>query len=98
MITVTHAFTCPIGEHEKAQAVTKDYKELFDPSPSCRVFESVGGKANRFFIENDFESLAGYETRWAERTATSEFLTWIKKWFEVAIDGSFEVNFRRAIA
>ncbi len=97
MITVTHAFTCPIGEHKKAQAVTKEYKALFDPSPACRIYESVGGKANRFFIEDDFESLGDYEAKWAERTATPEFQTWIKKWFEVAIDGSFEVTFRRVI-
>jgi hypothetical protein len=97
MIVVTHEFTCPIGEHAKAEAVTKEYKELFDPSPSCRIYTSVGGRALRFFIEDDFENLGDYEVKWAERSSTPEFQTWLKKWFEIAIDGSFEVNFRRVI-
>ena len=97
MITVSHDFTFPIGEDEKAKAVAKEYKELFDPSPSCRIYGSVVGQANRIFIEDDYESLADLEVKWAERTATPEFQTWLKKWFEIAIDGSFEVNIRRII-
>jgi hypothetical protein len=97
LITVSHDFVCPMGEHEKAQAVTKEYKELFDPSPACRISMSAAGNGHRIYIEDDFDSLADYEVKWAARTATPEFQTWIKKWFEVAIDGSFEINFRRVI-
>ncbi len=61
------------------------------------IYISSGGKANRFYIEDDFDSLADYEVKWAERAATPEFQVWIKKWFEVVVDGSFETNFRRSI-
>ena len=97
MITVIHEFTCPIAENDKAKAVTKEYKELFDRSPSCRIFSAGSGKANRIYIEDDFESLSDYEVKWTEREGTPEFQTWVKKWKEVAIDGSFEINFLYAI-
>lgn len=97
MITVIHEFTCPMGEQKKAAAVTKEYKDLFDPSPSCRVSRNASGNVHRMFIEDDFETMADYEVKWAERTATPEFQTWLKKWLEIAIDGSFEVNFRHVI-
>lgn len=97
MITVSHDFTCPVGQQKQAMAVVSEYRQLFDPSPSCRVFVNASGNVNRFFIEDDFDSLADYEVKWAERTATPEFQAWIEKWVEVTIDGSFEVNFRRIV-
>ena len=97
MIIATKEFTFPMGENKKAQALAKEYKELFDPSPSCRISANASGNVHRVFVEDDYESLADYEVKWPERTATPEFKAWIKKWFEVAIDGSFEVNFRHII-
>ena len=96
MITVIHEFTCPMGAQKKAEALAKAYKELFDPSPSCRISMNLSGNAHRVFMEDDFETMADYEAKWAERAATPEFQTWITKWFEVAV-GSFEINFRRVI-
>lgn len=97
MITVRKEFTCPIAEQAQAKAVTKEYKELFDPSPSCRIYLNASGNVHHFYIDDDYESLADYEVKWAERTATPEFQSWLKKWFAIAIDGSFEVNVLRSI-
>ena len=97
MITVRKTFTCPTGEYEQAAAVTKEYKALFDSSPTCRIYRNASGQGFQLHIEDDFESLADYEVKWAERTATPEFQTWIKKWYAIAIDGSFEINILRAI-
>ncbi len=97
MITASHDFVCPMGEIEKGMAVVREYKELFDPSPSCRVSMNASGQIYKFYIEDDYDSFADWEVKWPERTATPEFKAWIKKWFEVAIDGSFEANFRRII-
>ena len=66
MITVSHNFICPIEERKKAMAVAKEYKELFDPSPSCLVSVNASGNANRIYLEDDFDSLADYEVKWAE--------------------------------
>ena len=65
MITVRKVYTCPIGENEKARAVTKEYKELFDPSSSCRIYANASGNANQFSIEDDYESYADYEVKWS---------------------------------
>ena len=57
---------------------------------------TASGIIHRIYIEDDFDDLADYEIKWVEREATPEFQTW-KKWFEIVIGGSYEVNFRDVI-
>ena len=97
MITVRKELTCPIADQAKAKAVVNEYKQLFDPSPSCRIYLNASGNVHHFYIDDDYESLADYEVRWPERTATPEFQTWLKKWFALTVDGSYEVNILCAI-
>ncbi len=56
---------------------------------------NASGTLHRIYVE-DSGDLADYEIKWAEREATPEFQTW-KKWLEIAIDGTYEANFRDVI-
>ena len=55
MITVRKEFVYKLADMQKAREITKEYKETFDPSPSCRIYQNSSGIIHRIIIEDDYE-------------------------------------------
>lgn len=92
MIIVPREWIARMGQHTVAVQVAKEYKEKFNPSSSWRLLASRTGTAGLISIEEDYESWADYEIKWAERQAMPEFQTWVKKWGDATFDGTFVNN------
>ena len=93
MITVRKEWQCPMGKQDRMRELLKEYKQMFDTSPSCRIYSSASGTLLHFVIEDDYESLGDYEVKWGERTSTPEFQTWVAEWRTLMLDGTFQFNF-----
>jgi hypothetical protein len=92
MITVQRVWLAKDGNRGDAIDNAKEYRERFDPSSSFRIY-TPESEPFRIFIEEDYESLAESEEKWAERHASSEFGSWIKEWRRVAVENTLAFNY-----
>ena len=92
MITVQRVWLAKDGLREAAIDNAKEFRERFDPSSSWRIY-TPESEHFRIIVEEDYESLAEAEERWAERTAAPEFGSWIKEWRRVAVENTLAFNY-----
>ena len=93
MITVRREWMAKDGLMGEAVENANEYREKFDPSSSWRIYTPNSGKLYTIIVEEDYESLADAEEKWAERVANSDFLTWHGEWSRVAVDNSLVFNY-----
>ncbi len=93
MITVRREWMAKDGLMGEAVENANEYREIFDPSSSWRIYTPNSGKFYAIIVEEDYESLADAEEKWAERNANSEFWTWHEEWSRVAVDSSLVFNY-----
>ena len=98
MITVRKEWQAKLGNVDDMRNLLQEYKETFDRSPACRIYQNASGILTHFVIEDDYESMGDYKTKWAERRGTPEFQKWVKRWRDLTLDGTFELNFLRSLA
>ena len=92
MITVQRTWLAKDGLIEAAIDNAREYRERFDPSSSFRIY-TPKSEGFRIIIEEDYESLAESEEKWAERQARKEFGSWLEEWRRVAVENTLAFNF-----
>ena len=93
MITVCREWMAKNDLLGEAIDNAKEYREKFDPSSSWRIYNPRSGNIYRIIIEEDYESVAEAEEKWAERNESPEFRLWLEEWHQVAVSNSLVFNY-----
>ena len=94
MITVRREWMAKSGQLPGAIENAKAYRDKFGDS-SWRITTPNSGIVYTLIVDEDYESLAEAEKKWAERAATPEFGPWLEEWFGVSVGNSLAFSYFR---
>jgi hypothetical protein len=93
MITVRREWMAKGDKHFEAIDDAKAYREKFGLSSSWRIYTLDTGKVFQIIIEEDYESLAEHQEKWAERVQKPEWENWVQEWQRVTDPTTFVINY-----